>query len=149
MHDDAGERDAWRYFGTDLARKVTGGLAQVPAAQAPSGFSFCPPGFGAPSCATSRRSVPLDQVHQGGKRPHIGGMLHLDLSDEEEAALAIELVQLISRAKYPFSDRVRTLGAILNKLRPEPVRKPPPPPKIYAPPEQPPRATAARRRRRG
>ena len=54
------------------------------------------------------------------------GMPHLDLSDEEEAVLAVELVQLISRAKYPFSDRVRTLGAILNKLRPEPPREPPP-----------------------
>jgi hypothetical protein len=69
-------------------------------------------------------------------------MKYLDLTDEEEAALAIELVQLISRAKYPFSDRVRTLGAILNKLRPEPAREPLPP-KVYAPP----RATAARRRR--
>jgi hypothetical protein len=49
-------------------------------------------------------------------------MPHLDLSDEEEAALAVELVQLISRAKYPFSDRVRILEAILNKLRPEPAR---------------------------
>ena len=43
-------------------------------------------------------------------------MPHLELSDEEEAVLAVELVQLISRAKYPFSDRVRALGAILNKL---------------------------------
>jgi len=49
-------------------------------------------------------------------------MPYLDLSDEEEAVLAVELVQLISRAEYPFSDRVRTLGAILNKLRPEPTR---------------------------
>jgi hypothetical protein len=63
-------------------------------------------------------------------------MKYLDLSDEEEAALAIELVQLISRAKYPFSDRVRTLGAILNKLRPEPAREPLPPPKVYAPPSK-------------
>jgi hypothetical protein len=54
-------------------------------------------------------------------------MQNLELSDEEEAVLAVELVQLISRAKYPFSDRVRTLGAILNKLRPEPVREPLPP----------------------
>jgi hypothetical protein len=62
--------------------------------------------------------------------------MHLDLSDEEEAALAIELVQLISRAKFPFSDRVRTLGAILNKLRPEPAREPSPPRKVYAPPSK-------------
>jgi hypothetical protein len=51
-------------------------------------------------------------------------MPHLDLTDEEEAVLAVELVQIISRAKYPLSDRVRTLGAILNKLRPEPARGP-------------------------
>jgi hypothetical protein len=71
-------------------------------------------------------------------------MKNLDLTDEEEAALAIELVQLISRAKFPFSDRVRTLGAILAKLRPEPVRKPLPPRKVYAPPSK-----GRYRRRRG
>ena len=61
-------------------------------------------------------------------------MPHLDLTDEEEAVLAVELVQLISRAKYPFSDRVRTLGAILNKLRPEPARAAASPePTVYAP----------------
>jgi len=69
-------------------------------------------------------------------------MPHLDLSDEEEAVLAVELVQLISRAKDPFSDRVRTLGAILNKLKPEPPREPPPP-KRYEPP------SGGRYRRRG
>ena len=69
-------------------------------------------------------------------------MPHLELSDEEEAILAVELVQLISRAKYPFSDRVRILGAILNKLRPEPAREPPPL-KHYAPPSR------GRYRRRG
>jgi len=57
-------------------------------------------------------------------------MPHLALSDEEEAVLAVELVRLISRAKYPFSDRVRTLGAILNKLRPEPASEPLPLPKV-------------------
>ena len=60
-------------------------------------------------------------------------MKNLELSDEEEAVLAVELVQLISRATYPFSDRVRTLGAILNKLRPEPAPPAPPPPKRYEP----------------
>jgi len=70
-------------------------------------------------------------------------MKNLELSDEEEAVLAVELVQLISRAKYPFSDRVRTLGAILNKLRPEPAREPLPPPKVYASPPR------GRYRRRG
>jgi hypothetical protein len=62
-------------------------------------------------------------------------MPHLELSDEEEAVLAVELVQLISRAKYPFSDHVRALGAILNKLRPEPARPAASPePRVYAPP---------------
>ena len=55
---------------------------------------------------------------------HLSGMKNLELSDEEEAILAVELDQLISRAKSPFSDRVRTLCAILNKLRPEPAGEP-------------------------
>jgi hypothetical protein len=42
----------------------------------------------------------------------------------------------------PFSPRIRTLSAILQKLKPEPVREPLPPPKVYAPP----RALARRRR---
>src|SRR5262249_44606080 len=67
-------------------------------------------------------------------RHPISGLCRTDLSDEEEAVLAVELVQLISRAKYPFSDRVRTLGAILNKLRPEPRELPPSPLKRYEPP---------------
>ena len=75
---------------------------------------------------------------------HIEIMPNLDVSDDEAAALAIELVQLISRAKYPFSDRVRTLGAILNKLRLEPARPAASPePRIYKPPSR------GRYRRRG
>ncbi len=66
-------------------------------------------------------------------RPHIGAM-HLDLSDEETAALTSELHNIVENDRYPFSPRVRTLRGILAKLRPEPVRKPLPPPKIYAPP---------------
>jgi len=64
-------------------------------------------------------------------------MQNLELSDEEEAVLAVELVRLISRAKYPLSDRIRALGAILNKLRPEPAPPaPPPPPKRYESPSR-------------
>ena len=70
-------------------------------------------------------------------------MQHLELSDEEEAALIKELDNIVERDRYPFSPRVRTLRAILAKLRPEPVREALPPPKVYAPP----RATAGRRRR--
>jgi hypothetical protein len=46
--------------------------------------------------------------------------------------------------RYPFSERIRTLKAVLAKLRPEPVREPLPPPKVYAPP-----LAAAARRLRG
>jgi hypothetical protein len=55
--------------------------------------------------------------------------MHLDLSDEETAALAQELHDIIENDRYPFSHRVRTLRAILAKLRPEPIREPLPPQK--------------------
>ena len=80
---------------------------------------------------------------RGGRlRPHIGAT-HLDLSDEEAAALTQELHDTVANDRYPFSPRIRTLREILNKLRPEPVREALPPPKHY----EPPRATAGRRRR--
>jgi hypothetical protein len=53
------------------------------------------------------------------------------------------LTRTIDGDRYLLSPRIRTLKAILAKLRPEPAREPAPPPKVYAPP----RATAARRRR--
>jgi hypothetical protein len=48
--------------------------------------------------------------------------MQLDLTDEET----------VESARYPFSPRIRTLRAILAKLRAEPVREPPPPPKVHA-----------------
>jgi hypothetical protein len=72
-------------------------------------------------------------------------MQHLDLTDEEAAALMKELADITGNDRYPFSPRIQALRAILAKLRPERAREPAPPPKHYAPP----RATAARRRRRG
>jgi hypothetical protein len=70
-------------------------------------------------------------------------MQHLDLSDEEAAALIKELADITGDDRYPFSARIQILRAILAKLRPEAVREPLPAPKVYAPP----RATGARRRR--
>jgi hypothetical protein len=67
--------------------------------------------------------------------------MHLDLSDEETAALIRELHDIIESNRYPLSPRIQKLEAILAKLRPEPVREPLPPPKVYAPP----RATARKR----
>jgi hypothetical protein len=69
--------------------------------------------------------------------------MNIDLSDEEAAALIRELHDIIESDRYPFSPRIRTLRAILAKLRPEPVREPLPPPKVYAPP----RFIRGRRRR--
>ena len=59
-------------------------------------------------------------------------MQHLDLTDEEAAALVV----LLSRThryndRYPLSPRIRRLRGILGKLRPEPVREPLPLPKAY------------------
>jgi hypothetical protein len=70
-------------------------------------------------------------------------MQHLDLSDEEAAALIKELRDIIESDRYPFSDRIRTLKTILAKLRPDPVREPLPPPKVYMRP----RFIRGRRRR--
>jgi hypothetical protein len=71
-------------------------------------------------------------------------MPHLDLSDDEAAALIQELPTIVENDGCPLSPRIRSLRAILAKLRPEPIREPLPPPKVYAPP----RATPARRRSR-
>jgi hypothetical protein len=60
--------------------------------------------------------------------------MNLDLTDDEAAALTQELHEIVENDRYPFSPRIRTLKAILAKLRPEPVRIPLPPPKVYAPP---------------
>jgi hypothetical protein len=73
-------------------------------------------------------------------------MQHLDLSDEEVAAFVALLTRTIDGDRYPFSERIRTLKAILAKLRPDdPVGEPLPSPKVYAPP----RAIIGRRRWRG
>jgi hypothetical protein len=80
--------------------------------------------------------VPIDQVHQGGKRPHIKVMPRLDLSEEEAAALIKELADITGNDRYPFSPRIQTLREILGKLRPEPPREPPPPLKQYEPPSR-------------
>ena len=61
-------------------------------------------------------------------------MQHLDLSADEAAALIKELQEITGNDRYQFSPRIRTLKAILAKLRPEPLREPLPAPKVYTPP---------------
>jgi hypothetical protein len=69
--------------------------------------------------------------------------MNFDLTDDETAALVRLLKSTIDADRYPLSPRIQTLKAILDKIRPEPVREPLPPRKHY----EPPRATAGRRRR--
>jgi hypothetical protein len=71
--------------------------------------------------------------------------MHVDLTEDEAAALTQELHEIVENYRYPFSHRIRTLRGILAKLRPEPAREPLPPPKVYAPP----RASESKRRRAG
>ena len=64
------------------------------------------------------------------------GMPHLDLSDDEAAALAKLLTRTIADDRYPLSPRIQTLRGILGQLRPEPARAPLPPLKTYEPPSR-------------
>ena len=73
---------------------------------------------------------PAPAFATGGPDPISEAMQHLDLSDDEAAALTQELHEIVENDRYPFSPRIRTLRGILGKLRPEPAREPlPPPPK--------------------
>jgi hypothetical protein len=62
--------------------------------------------------------------------------MHLDLSDEQTAALQGELDRIIDGDRYPFSPRIRTLKEIRAMIKPYPVREPLPAPKHYEPPSK-------------
>jgi hypothetical protein len=53
--------------------------------------------------------------------------MNLDLTDEETAALLRELDGHIDGDRHFMSRRIKTLKAIRDKIRPEPVREPLPP----------------------
>jgi hypothetical protein len=85
--------------------------------------------WGLEGCVNSRavgsRVTDLNRVSfEIACRPLISPVMHLDLSDEEAAALTEELANITGNDRYPFSERLRTLKAALAKLRPEPVRQP-------------------------
>jgi len=61
-------------------------------------------------------------------------VMKLQLSDEQTELLARELRELIDSDRFFLSRRVRTLQAILNLIRPQPVRPTVPPVKTYQPP---------------
>jgi hypothetical protein len=75
---------------------------------------------GSVGCQANSRLSMTTQYH----RP-----MNLELSDEKPAALTANIT---GNDRYPFSERIRRLKAILAKLRPEPVREPLPPPKLCA-----------------
>ena len=79
------------------------------------------------------KSGEVASFRDGGSQPYIGAMQHLDLSADEAAALIKELQEITGNDRYQFSPRIRTLKAILAKLRPEPLREPLPAPKGYTP----------------
>jgi hypothetical protein len=62
--------------------------------------------------------------------------MHLDLSDEQTAALLGELDRIIDGDRYPFSPRIRTLKEIRAMIKPYPVREPLPATKHYEPPSK-------------
>jgi hypothetical protein len=47
--------------------------------------------------------------------------MHLELTEEQAAALEGELRRIIDEDRYPFSPRIRTLREILHMMRPEPL----------------------------
>jgi hypothetical protein len=65
---------------------------------------------------------PEVRLSQPGDHTPIFRLMHLDLSDQEAAALIKELADITGSDRYPFSSRIQTLRAILAKLRPEPAR---------------------------
>jgi hypothetical protein len=69
--------------------------------------------------------------------------MHLDLSNDETAALTRLLREAIDDDRYPLSSRIRLLKGILNKIEPRREREMSPPLKVYAPP----RAKPKQRRR--
>jgi hypothetical protein len=84
-----------------------------------------------------------DQRADHRRRPVMQRRMNGRSAPPASAALIQELHEVVENDRYPFSPRIRTLRAILAKLRPEPVREPLPPPNVYAPP----RAVRAGRRR--
>jgi hypothetical protein len=57
--------------------------------------------------------------------------MHLDLTDEETTVLIRELTDITFGARYFLSPRIKSLEAILGKLRQAPACEPSPPAKHY------------------
>ena len=57
--------------------------------------------------------------------------MHLEMTDDETAALIKELNDIVESDRHPFSPRIRTLRTILAKLDP-PAPRPEPPRSLNA-----------------
>ena len=55
-------------------------------------------------------------IDQGLSQPHIRGMPHLDLTDDETAILTRELTDITGNDQCPPSPRIQTPKAVLAKL---------------------------------
>jgi hypothetical protein len=108
-------------FNAHSSRSVRGGLVQHVFSLPSRWLSPCPSRY-RPVCRAAKLKT-------------LCVMQHLDLTDEEAAALTKELADITGNDRYPFSPRIQTLRAILAKLKPEPAREPLPPPKHYEPPK--------------
>jgi hypothetical protein len=62
--------------------------------------------------------------------------MHLDLTDEEAAALTRELHDIVENDRFFLSGRIQMLREIRGKIKSYPVRTPLPPPKHYEPPSK-------------
>jgi len=63
--------------------------------------------------------------------------MNLDLTDEEQTALATLLRRAIADDRYPLSPRVQALQHILDRLEPRAARAAASPePRVYAPPSK-------------
>lgn len=60
-------------------------------------------------------------------------LMNLELTDADAEALIQELSGIINNARYPQSPRIQTVRAVLNKLRPGPVRERLPTPRHFEP----------------
>jgi hypothetical protein len=76
-----------------------------------------------PAKATARTSIGdykggLPILARGDRDPISGAMQHLDLTDEEHAALLRLVRKALDTDRYPLSPRLYPLRSILEKLEP-------------------------------
>jgi hypothetical protein len=123
--------------GSDTAGAERSASCRVDHVGTPERMSRCAPlpflcrNLSSKVAAISIRWVPKRDLRQPGSfvaagRSHpISGVLHLDLTDEEAAALIKELADITGTDRYSFSPRIQILRAILaSNGRQKAMRRP-------------------------